>query len=89
LDGIGFSVLAKSLTRDVLVHSASGATSGQLSVDHHRRQAAKAVLSSASGDLMLMHVMDLDPCVAITGSGFSDLKNSRTWNSASFCEEPD
>src|SRR5713101_5678820 len=52
--------LTQSLAQYVLIYSASRAASGQLSVDHNGRQTAEAVLFGTAGDLVLMHVIDVD-----------------------------
>jgi len=44
----------------VLINSAAGAASGELSVNHHGWQAADAVLFCPAGNLVPMHVVDLD-----------------------------
>jgi len=44
----------------VLVNSAAGAASGELPVNHNSWQAMNAVLFCPTGNLVLMHVMDVD-----------------------------
>jgi hypothetical protein len=54
----------------VFVRAASGAASCQLAVNHDGRQAAHAVLFRTTGDVVLVHIMNLD--FMVRACDFSD-----------------